>query len=56
MKIVAFIEQEEIIEKILKNLGLWLVKKSSPPKIHSPPEELCADHSDSQITPFRRWL
>jgi len=31
MKIIAFIEQEEIIEKILKHLGLWLVKKGGHP-------------------------
>jgi hypothetical protein len=24
MKIIAFIEQAEVIEKILKHLGLWL--------------------------------
>jgi len=51
MKIIAFIEQAEIIEKILKHLGLWLVKKRPPPRIHSPPAELCADYSDSQISP-----
>jgi len=51
MKIIAFIEQAEIIEKILKHLGLWLVKKRPPPRIHSLPAELCADYSDSQISP-----
>jgi len=49
MKIIAFIEQEEIIEKILKYLGLWLVKKRSPPKIYSPFNE---DYSYSQIPPL----
>ena len=49
MKIIAFIAQAEIIEKILKHLGLWLVKKRPPPKIHSPPEENCYF---SQITPW----
>ena len=68
MKIIVFIEQEEIIKKILKHLGLWLVKKRSPPKIHAPPikdyfgstvfdpEEQTrrelAEVSDSQIPPW----
>jgi len=30
MKIIAFIEQEEIKEKILKHLGLWPILKSRP--------------------------
>ncbi len=57
MKIIAFIEQKEIIEKILKHLGLWLaraqpgnVKKRPLPKIHSPPGE--EDYFFSQITPW----
>jgi len=57
MKIIAFIEQAEIIEKILKHLGLWLaraqpgeVKKRPLPKIHSPPGE--EDYFFSQITPW----
>jgi hypothetical protein len=49
MKIITFIEREEIIEKILKHLGLWHVKTRPPPRIHSPPAELYADYSDSQI-------
>jgi len=52
MRIIAFIEQAEIIEKILKHLGLWLVKKRPPPRIHSPPVALCVDSSDSQIPPW----
>ena len=36
-KIIAFIEDEEVIRKILKHLGLWEVKKRAPPKIKSPP-------------------
>ena len=31
MRIIAFIEQPEVIEKILTHLGLW------PTHIHSPP-------------------
>jgi len=67
MRIIAFIEREEIIQKILKHVGLWLaraqpgeVKTRPPPRIHSPPAELYADYgstelteiSDSQIPPW----
>jgi hypothetical protein len=31
MRIIAFIEQPEVIEKILTHLGFW------PTRIHSPP-------------------
>jgi len=52
MKIISFIEKAETIKKILKYLGLWLVKKRPPTRIHSPPAELYADHPDSQIPPW----
>jgi hypothetical protein len=59
MKIIAFIEQEEVIKKILKHLGLWFtrvqpgeVKGRPPPRIHSPPAECFTDYPDSQITPW----
>ena len=32
MRIIAFIEDEEVIEKILKHLGLWDLKVRPPPK------------------------
>jgi hypothetical protein len=50
MKLIAFIEQAEIIEKILKHLGLLNVKKRPPPKIHPPPSE--EDYFFSQIPPW----
>jgi hypothetical protein len=36
MRIIAFIEQPEVIEKILAHLGLW------PTRVHSPPVESVA--------------
>jgi hypothetical protein len=36
MKIIAFIEDEEVINKILKHLGLWDLKTRPPPKLKSP--------------------
>jgi len=32
MKIISFIEQAEVVKKILKHLGLWEVKSRPPPK------------------------
>ncbi len=36
MRILAFIEQPEIIKKILKHLGLWEWKARPPPKTNAP--------------------
>jgi len=36
MRILAFIEGEEVIEKILKHLGLWSLKVIAPPKVKAP--------------------
>jgi hypothetical protein len=33
MRIIAFIETQEVIKKILKHLGLWEVKPRPPPRI-----------------------
>jgi len=52
MKILAFIEDEEVIKKILKHLGLWDQKARPPPKrANAPPPEAYPDYSDSQV-PF----
>jgi hypothetical protein len=37
MKIISFIEDEEVMEKILKHLGLWDLKARPPPKAKTPP-------------------
>jgi len=37
MRILAFIEDQEVIKAILKHLGLWLVKSKPAPKAHAPP-------------------
>ena len=49
MKILSFIEDEEIIKKILKHLGFWDVKQRPPPKAHAPPPTVHIDYSDSQV-------
>ena len=39
MKIIAFIEDEEVIEKILKHLELWKMKADLPLKYKDTPYE-----------------
>ena len=68
MKIISFIEHKEVIEKILRHLGLWdtrLVGRSAkrvasnhdPPVRNTPhiPEFTC-DDDYSQIPPVDYWL
>jgi len=49
MKIISFIEDEEVIEKILKHLGLWEMKARPPPKPSASLVTIHFDYSDSQI-------
>jgi hypothetical protein len=37
MRILSFIQDREVIQAILKHLGLWLVKLPPDPKAHAPP-------------------
>ena len=47
--IISSIEDEEVIKKILKHLGLWKVKARPPPKVKSPSPTIYLDDSESQI-------
>ena len=52
MAVIAFIEAEDVIKKILKHLGLWDIKPRHPPAItKSSPSftEPHIDYSDSQV-------
>ncbi|OGP95414.1 MAG: hypothetical protein A2157_18505 [Deltaproteobacteria bacterium RBG_16_47_11] len=51
MRILAFIEDEEVIEKILKHLGLWDLKVRPPPKVKVPSVTISNGDSESQV-PF----
>jgi hypothetical protein len=51
MRIIAFIEDEELIKKILKHLGLWEAKARPPPKVKAPFPTIYLDDSESQILP-----
>jgi hypothetical protein len=46
------IEDEEVIKKILKHLGLWEIKQRPPPKAC----EYSTDYSVSQLPPSDKWL
>ncbi len=40
MRIIAFIEDEQLVKKILKHLGLWDVKRKPPPCANPPEADL----------------
>ena len=52
MRIISSIDDQEVVKKILKHVGLWLVKSKPPPRANSPPSEHYIDYSDSQMPPF----
>jgi len=56
MKVISVIEDEEVIKKILKHLGLWVRKARQPPKATGPPKvpEYGIDYSVSQRPEFTR--
>ena len=51
MRIISFIEDEEVIKKILKHLGLWELKARPPPRANALPKapEYYIDYKDSQL-------
>jgi len=49
MKILSFIEDPEVIKKILKHLGLWDIKARPPPKATATPPDFHIDYSVSQV-------
>jgi hypothetical protein len=50
MRIIAWIDQKEIVKKILKHVGLWEVKSRPPPRANSPPSISVTDYADIQST------
>ena len=38
MRVIAFIEDPDVIEKILKHVGLWDVKRKPRPVANAPPD------------------
>ncbi len=51
IRILAFIEDEEVIEKILKHLGRWDLKVRPPPKVKAP--SLTISIGDSELASMR---
>jgi hypothetical protein len=50
MRVISVIEDEEVIKKILKHLGLWDVKARPPPKrFNTPPADSHPDYPGSQV-------
>jgi hypothetical protein len=57
MKVISVIEDEEVIKKILKHLGLWEIKARPPPRANAlPKHEPFIDYSDSQLPVSDNWL
>ncbi len=56
MRILSFIEHEEVIKKILNHLGLWDIKTRPPPKTNAPPVDMHLDYSDSQLPSSEEYL
>ena len=58
MKVISVIENEDVIKKILKHLGLWDIKARPPPKDKSPlkTSEYSIDYSSSQLPDSDKWL
>jgi hypothetical protein len=56
MKILSFIEDPEIIKKILKHLNLWDLESKPPPRADAPPNNIepHVDYSDSRLLPPAR--
>jgi len=50
MRVIAFIEDREVIRKILTHLGLWLIKTRPRPVAHAPPQ-LAASACDDWPAP-----
>jgi hypothetical protein len=57
MRIIRFIEESDIIEKILRHLGLWDIRNLDLPQPVTSDSipELVYDFSDSQIPSFAYW-
>jgi hypothetical protein len=58
MRIISFIEDDEVIKKIFKHLGRWKIKVRPPPKATGPPkaEECHIEASISQLPVSDNWL
>ena len=51
MKVIAFIEDDEVVKKILKHLGLWDRRPRPPPK-PPPVKDIAYEPSNTGHPPF----
>ena len=58
MRVISFIDDVDVIKKILKHLELWGQKAGPPPNAISPPkiQEYKIDYTDSQLPVSDKWL
>jgi len=59
MRVIAFIEKQDVIKKILKHLGLWQVKPRPPPRVAKTRTLFTKphiDYSESQVQPSDNGL
>ena len=63
MRILAFIEDQQIVKKILQHLDLWHVKRKPPAPANGPPadtiiiyDESSAPSTDDYLTPLEAGL
>ena len=58
MKVISVIEDQDVIKKILKHLGLWEREARPPPKIEKSSKLMdpVIDYSDSQVTSSDEYL
>jgi hypothetical protein len=54
MRIISFIDDADIIKKILKHLDLWDVKRKPPPCANGPPPEAFIIYDESLIKQIER--
>jgi len=50
VKVIALIEDEKVIAKILKHPGLWDLKIEPTPKVKFPSVTISIDNSDFQVS------
>ena len=60
MRVIAFIEEQPVIKKILSHLGLWQTHNHDPPRARADPiptfeSEFTIDTTCSQLPPIDYW-
>ncbi len=56
MRIISFIEDLEIIKKILKHLDLWDVKRKPPRRAHAPPIDVYPIYNEPAMPSIDDYL